>query len=126
MKLIYLAVDGKARLENWSPNKNVVEMPDGLHPVTNDGVWQDARRRKPPLMLMTQGAFPAWGSSMAHHDVGNVLYSTELAERAFRPQSVSKMWVRALVQAVRWFMASAAMLFVVAIIAYSLYQTYAG
>jgi len=126
MKLIYLSVNGKMRLENWNGNKNTIEMPDGVHPLTNDSVWHDAKRRRPPVMILTQGAFPPYGASMAHTDVSNVLYSSEVAEKVFRPQSVSKMWHRQFTAAFRWLVASMMYLFVIALVAWSIWPLIFG
>lgn len=104
MKLIYLTIEGQAKLENVRINQRMIEMPDGYHPVTNDSVWQDGRRLRAPILILVQGVLGPYGASMAEEDTLNVLYEIDVAEKAFKPQSVSKMWQRALGRAIAWVM----------------------
>ena len=94
MRLIYITVDGKARNEKTRHIPRLLEMPDGYHPVTNDSVWHDAKRRLEPEMLIVQGVRAPHGGTMENEDVSCVLYEIELAEKAFRKNRVSKMWMR--------------------------------
>lgn len=71
-------------------------MPDGYHPVTNDSVWQDAKRMMEPLLIIIQGVRGPYGGTMENKDVSSVLYEIELAERAFKRPKISKMWMRSL------------------------------
>jgi hypothetical protein len=103
-KLIFLTVDGRARIENTKIGTRLIEMPDGYHPLTNDSVWQDAERMRPPAIVLIQGVLGGYGSNMTREDVLTTLYEIELAERAFRPASVSKMWMRALARMIEFMM----------------------
>lgn len=126
MKLIYLTNEGKARIENAKIGTRLVEMPDGYHPVTNDGVWQDSKRRSDAVMVLMQGVLGPYGSSMTEEDTLNVLLEIELAERAFKPQSVSKMWQRSLAAMFDWFMKYGIILFIVAITGYAIVNSLTG
>lgn len=95
MKLFYLTVGGNATCESTKLRERFIEMLDGYHPVTNDSVWQDAQRRREPMLFIIQGVRAPYGGTMAEKDVSLLLYEMELRERAFKPNSVSKMWWRA-------------------------------
>lgn len=126
MKLFYLTNEGSVRVENAKIGTRLLEMPDGYHPVTNDGIWQDAKRRAAPVMVLMQGVLGPYGSSMTEEDTLNVLLEIELAERAFKPQSVSKMWQRQLAAIITWLGKSLPYLFIISIIAYGVYTTFFG
>ena len=126
MKLFYLTNEGSVRVENAKIGTRLVEMPDGYHPVTNDGIWQDAKRRAAPVMVLMQGVLGPYGSSMTEEDTLNVLLEIELAERAFKPQSVSKMWQRQLAAIIAWFGKSLPYLFIISIIGYAVYTSFFG
>ena len=96
MRIVYFTVDGRAVLERTKTNPRLLEMPDGYHPVTNDSVWQDAKRKMEPMLIIIQGVRGPYGGTMENRDVSSVLYEIELAERAFKRPRVSKMWMRSL------------------------------
>lgn len=112
MKLIYLTVDGRARVENTKLGTRLIEEPDGYHPVTNDSVWQHSERRREPIMFIVQGVLGPYGASMTEEDTLNVLYEIDVAEKAFKPQSVSKMWHRAFAAIFDWLMKYGIILFI--------------
>jgi hypothetical protein len=126
MKLIYLTVDGRARIENTKVSTRLIEETDGYHPVTNDSVWQDSRRIREPILFLTQGVLGPYGASMTEEDTLNVLFEIEAAERAFKPQSVSKMWQRWLANGFDWLMKYGITLFIVAIAAYAIAGSFLG
>ena len=126
MKLFYLTVEGLCRVENTRITARNVEMPDGPHPVTNDSVWQDAKRVRPPVMIIIQGVLGPYGSSMASEDVKTIMYEVKLASMAFRQPSISKMWQRMLAASVAWLMKYGMILFIVAIGAYAVGSTLLG
>jgi hypothetical protein len=126
MKLIYLTVDGRARIESANIRARMVEEPDGYHPLTNDSVWQDSKRRREPVLVLTEGVLGPYGSSMAEEDILHLLFDIDLAERAFKLQSVSKMWQRSIAAAIAWLGRSLPYLFIISIIAYAVYTTYFG
>ena len=95
MRIEYISVDGRMRVEKTRHVPRLIELPDGYHPVTNDSVWQDAERRREPLLVIIQGVRAPLGGTMETEDVSGVLYEIELAERAFRKPRVSRMWMRA-------------------------------
>lgn len=96
MRIVYFKVDGRAQLEKTKTNPRLLEMPDGYHPVTNDSVWQDAKRLMEPILIIIQGVRGPYGGTMENEDVSSVLYEIELAERAFKKPRISKMWMRSL------------------------------
>jgi len=126
MKLIYLTVDGRARIENAKIGTRLVEEPDGYHPVTNDSVWQDAKRLKDGVMIVVQGVLGPYGASMTEADTLQVLYEIDIVERAFKPQSVSKMWQRALANAWAWILKYGLILFFIGMGGYSIIQSFTG
>lgn len=95
-RILFFTVDGRCLVEKTKANPRLLEMPDGYHPVTNDSVWQDAKRLMDPLLVIIQGVRGPYGGTMENEDVSSVLYEIELAERAFKRPPVSKMWMRAL------------------------------
>jgi hypothetical protein len=126
MKLIHLNVDGTARIENARVTQRMVEFPDGYHPKTNDSVWQDAKRKRPPIMFSIEGVLPFYGGSMAGEDILHELYDVELSERAMKPQSVSKMSWRWLGQLWAGLAKYGVVLFVVALMGWALYSYFTG
>ena len=125
-KLIFLTVDGRARVENTKIGTRLIEEADGYHPLTNDSVWQDAERLRPPAIVLIQGVLGGYGSNMTREDVLTTLYEIELAERAFRSPSVSKMWQRNLVWLFGVFSKYAVGMFIVGIVGFALYNQYFG
>jgi len=120
MKLVYLTVDGRAKVENWTINARNVEMMDGPHPVTNDSVWQDSKRLGPALMFIIQDVLAPYGGSMAARDVKTRIYEVKLASMAFKAPSLSKMWVRWLQNMFDWVTSHIVYLFIAVIVGYSL------
>lgn len=118
MKLIYLKIDGTARLETAKVNQRMIEMPDGYHPITNDSVWQDGRRLRDPILIMVQGVLGPYGANMTEEDTRHVLYEIDVAEKAFKPASVSKMWMRTLAAMAGWLMKYGIPLSIFALAAY--------
>ncbi len=96
MRILYFTVDGRCMPEKTRTIPRLLEMPDGYHPVTNDSVWQDAKRMMEPLLIIIQGVRGPYGGTMENKDVSSVLYEIELAERAFKRPKISKMWMRSL------------------------------
>ncbi len=126
MKLMHLNVDGTVRMENARITQRMVEFPDGYHPKTNDSVWQDAKRKRPPVMISIEGVLPFYGGSMTAEDILHELYDVELSERAMKNQSVSKMnwrWIQALFAGLAKY---AVALFVAGLIGFGLYSQYFG
>lgn len=126
MYLIYLGVDGSARLERAAVRERLIEMPDGIHPVTNDSVWQDAKRIRQPAMVFIQGVRAAYGSTMEAKDIELVLYDLEVKERALKKPKISKMWVRTLAAIGRWFLTYWTILMTIILIAYGFYSAFSG
>ncbi len=126
MKLIYLTVDGRAKVENWTINARNVEMSDGPHPVTNDSVWQDSKRVGPAVMMILQDVFAPYGGSMASEDVKTRMYEVKLASMAFRSPSVSKKWQRQLANIFHWFMKYGIILLIIALAAPSVLKQFLG
>lgn len=94
--MLYFTVDGRCIAEKTKLNSGLIEMPDGYHPITNNSVWQDARRVKDALLIIIQGVRGPYGATMEDQDIARLLYDLELEERAFKKPRVSKMWWRAL------------------------------
>lgn len=96
MRLLYFTVDGRCTPDKCKADVEFIQMPDGLHPMTNDSVWQDARRVKDSLLIIIKGVRGPYGSVMENDDVSRNLYGLEVKEHAFQRARVSKMWHRAL------------------------------
>ena len=94
--MLYFTVDGRCIPEKTKLNSGLIEMADGYHPITNNSVWQDARRMKDALLILIQGVRGPYGATMEDQDIARLLYDLELQERAFKKVRVSKMWFRAL------------------------------
>ena len=123
MKLIYLTNDGKFRVETARVGTRLIEMPDGYHPITNDSVWQDAKRKSDGIMILIQGVLGPYGSGkgeMTEEDVLTTLREVEYAEKSFKPMSNSKMWQRSLASMFAWFYKYGITLFIAGIAGYAL------
>lgn len=94
MRLLYITVDGRCVPEKCSADVDFIQMPDGLHPMTNDSVWQDARRVKDSLLIIIKGVRGPYGAVMENDDVSRALYALKVKENAFQKAKVSKMWTR--------------------------------
>src|SRR4030042_1844667 len=99
-------------------------MPDGYHPLTNDSVWQDSKRVGPPILFITQGVLGPYGSTMTREDVLSMLLEVELAERSFKPASVSKMWHRGLQRLWDFMIAYGIWLFLILVAAWAIIPTF--
>lgn len=95
-RVVYFMVDGIATIEKVRRIPPLLEMPDGYHPITNDSVWQDAKRMMDPLLIIIQRVRGPYGGTMENDDVSSVLYDIKVAQMAFKKPKVSKMWMRAL------------------------------
>jgi hypothetical protein len=126
MKLIHLNVDGTARIENAQVTQRMIEMPDGYHPKTNDSVWQDSKRKRSPIIFLIEGVLGPYGASMTREDILHELYDSELAERAMKQQSVSKMNWRWIQQLIGGLAKYGVVLFFVALVGWALYNQYFG
>ena len=124
--MMHLNRDATVRLENARITQRMVEFPDGYHPMTNDSVWQDAMRKRPPVIVSIDGVLPFYGGSMTGQDILHELYDVELSARAMKRQSVSKMSWRFLFQLWAGLMKYGVILFIVALVAWSLYASFQG
>lgn len=95
-KLAYFRVDGSATVESARLDYRLIEMPDGPHPLTNDSVWQHAKRRFPPIVFFMQDVLPAYGASMHHEDIKTQVFGTKLKQMALKDPTgrMSKVWIR--------------------------------
>jgi len=126
MKLVYLTVDGRAKIESTKIRERLVEMPDGYHPITNDSVWQDVERKRDSMLMIVEGVRAPYGGTMETEDIKLLLYDMELKERAFKPQGVSKMWWRAFGRFGELLLKYGWMVFVAGMVAATLYQSFVG
>jgi hypothetical protein len=126
MKVLYFTVDGRVVHENSNVNARFIEMRDGYHPITNDSIWQDTRRLRPPILAMFEGVLGPQGSSMAEQDVKGLLLEVEIIKRAHRKPSISKMWLRALMRIVEWIYSKGILLFITLFAGYFILQAMIG
>jgi len=127
MRLVYLTFDGRAKVEKTrSITTRLIEMPDGNHAYTSDSVLQDARRLRAPIVIIQQGVFAPYGATMANKDAKHVLYEIDVAEKALKPPSVSKMWQRSFQRIFDWFAENIIFLFVIGLIAFGIVQVVTG
>ena len=92
----YFMADGRCIIEKSAINARYIEMRDGDHPITNDSVWQDNKRRRQPIMVVFEGCLSPLGADMTEEDVISLLTEIELIKLGFKKPTVSKMWGRAL------------------------------
>jgi hypothetical protein len=104
MKLIYLTVDGREIVEKAHITQRIIQEPDGYHPVTNDSVWHNTRRRPDTRIVILDGVLPPLGSNMAHEDVVSLFREEITMEAGFEKKPVSKMWMRSFARMGEWFM----------------------
>ena len=125
-RVIYFKVDGSATGEKVKHIPTLLEMPDGYHPVTNDSVWQHAKRVMEPVMVIIQRVRAPYGGTMENEDVANVLFEIELEERAFKSHKVSKMWMRSLGRLMDFIVTKGIFIVILIVIAYYLVQSMLG
>ena len=125
-RIIYFQVDGSASAEKIKKIPPLLEMPDGYHPITNDSVWQHAKRVMEPVMVIIQRVRAPYGGTMEAEDVSNVLFELELEERAFKKHHISKMWARALGRLVDFFISKGIFIIILIFIGYYLVQSMLG
>ena len=123
MRIIYITVDGRAKVEKTRTTPRLLEMPDGYHPVTNDSVWHDAKRRLEPVLLVIQGVRAPHGGTMEKDDVSRVLYEIELAEKALKKPRISKMWMRQIEAFIEFVQKKGLYIGVIAMVLYFLAQS---
>ncbi len=126
MRIVYFTVDGRAIIEKTKTNPRLLEMPDGYHPVTNDSVWQHAKRTMDPVLVIIQGVRGPYGGTMENEDVSSVLYEIELAERAFKKPRISKMWMRTLERLVDFFLSKGLYIGIIIFVLYFVAQAMMG
>lgn len=125
-RIIYFKVDGSATIEKVRHIPPLLEMPDGYHPVTNDSVWQHAKRVMDPVMVIIQRVRAPYGGTMENEDVRNVLFEIELEEAAFKKHKVSKMWMRAFEGIIDFILTKGIFILILIFIAYFLVQSMLG
>lgn len=125
-RVFYFMVDGSASVEKIRRIPPLLEMPDGYHPVTNDSVWQDAKRIRDPIMVLIQRVRAPYGGTMENEDVSNVLFEIELDERAFKKHKVSKMWARAFERVVDFILTKGIFILILIFIGYFIVQAMLG
>lgn len=124
--IVYVTKGGDATIERTKePSENILEMPDGDHPLTNDSFWQDENRRMNPVLFIVQGVRAPYGGTMEQDDIKRVLYDMDLRERAFKRQSVSKMSWRFLGRMGEWVIKYGVLIVMGVIIAWALYDSLA-
>jgi hypothetical protein len=116
--IIYIKQDGTAAIERTKTNPSMIEMPDGYHPITNNSYWQDAERKRDPVLIIIQGVRGPYGATMENEDVSRLLYDLEVKERAFKKPGVSKMWMRMFERFFDWLRRYGIWIFVIGFMAY--------
>lgn len=96
MIIQHFMADGRCIVEKSNINARYIELRDGDHPITNDGVWQDDKRTRQPIMVVFEGCLAPLGADMTEEDVRSIMTEIELIKMAMKRASVSKMWTRAL------------------------------
>lgn len=102
MRLIYLTVDGREIVEKAKITQRIIEEPDGYHPLTNDAVWHNVRKRPDERIVILDGVLPPLGSMMAHEDIVSLFREEIAMEAGFQKKPVSRMWGRAFARAGDW------------------------
>lgn len=125
-RVFYIKVDGTAIMEKVRNIPPLLEMPDGYHPVTNDSIWQHAKRVMEPVMVVIQRVRAPYGGTMEAEDVSNILYEIELDERAFKKHGVSKMWMRAIERFMDFVVSKGIFILILMFIAYYVIQSMMG
>lgn len=125
-RAFYFMVDGSANVEKVRRVPPLLEMPDGYHPITNDSVWQDAKRIRDPIMVLIQGVRAPYGGTMENEDVSNILFEIELEERAFKKHRISKMWMRALERFMDFVLTKGIFIVILIFVAYYIIQAMMG
>lgn len=116
----YFRNDGTCRIEKSNINARYIEMMDGDHPVTNDSVWQDNKRRRQPILAIFEGVLGPLGSDMAEEDIISLLTEIELIKLGFKKASVSKMWMRSLERIFEFIRTKALYIGIIAFVLYML------
>ena len=126
MMIQYFTVDGRCVIERSNVDARYIEMRDGYHPISNDSVWQDDKRRRQPIMAIFEGILGPLGSDMGVEDVRGLLREAQIIKRSHKSQSISKMWARALQRILKFILTmglpTAIILFAIVIIAQALME----
>ena len=100
MRIIALTVgaDGIIRADRIPPNKRIIELPDGAHPLMADAIYYDIDNKGPPIVIYWHG-FPApEGHPLNEEQEAAYLKETlSLVQHRFRPV-VSRLWSRRFMQ----------------------------
>lgn len=126
MIIQYFRTDGTCKIEKANVNARYIEMPDGMHPLTNDSVWQDDKRRRQPIVCIFEGVLPPLGADMTVEDVESILTEIELIKLGFKKVSVSKMWARAFARVVDFFISKALYIGIIIFVLYMIVQAMLG
>lgn len=86
--------DGSCVIEKARVNTRFLELPDGYHPLTNDSVWQDDKRRQQPILVVFDGCLGPLGADMTEEDIKTLLTEIEMIKLAFKKPTISRMWMR--------------------------------
>ncbi len=127
MRLMYLTYDGQAKMEKTRAlQTRQIEMPDGVHSYTNNSVWQDAKRLREPIIIISQGLHAPLGATNAREDALQELYEIKLASKALRNPSVSKMLTRKIERAIDWVTTNGIVVFVLGGLGIYMLMTFTG
>jgi len=103
LTVIYLAIDGTAKVEHLNPKWRFVQLPDGRHPLTRESIFRD-RGQNRATMFVLQG-----NSHALQHTpkVPPLITSIAKENEAYRnymmkPLPTSKRFGRALMAAIAW------------------------
>jgi hypothetical protein len=100
--LRYITQDGRMVEQKTVINERYIEMRDGFHPMTNDCVFQDSRRRKDNSILIPEQCTVPLFSEMGDAEMATLFREYVVAESKYKQPTVSKMWIRSLVALWDW------------------------
>lgn len=121
--LRYITQDGRMIEEKTRINERYIEERDGLHPMTNDCVFQDGQRRKDNSILIAEGVTTPIFSKLGHQDMENFFREYVVAESKFKQPTISKIWKRTFLAISDWIMSYGIYLGVVVLILGSIVAT---
>lgn len=96
--MFFAKADGTVFVENFEPFKAQIELQDGNHPISNQGIYPHNQRDWPAIMLVWQGVVSPEGESSDLPIVTATNLEADTTKVHKQKPAVSKRWVRSLIR----------------------------
>lgn len=95
MRVIYLAASGHAFAEKVGLGQDIIQEPDGEHPLDKDAIFKD-RQREESIILIVGGQMMPLGADQSLSAVRRKMFHPFQQMVVRRSQRVSRIWSRRL------------------------------